>query len=153
MLLNCDAGEDSWESLGLQEDQTSQSLGKSTLNIHWKDWCWSWSSYTLATWCKELTHWKRPWCWERLKAKGEGGSRGWDGWIAPFTMDMNLSKLQEIVEDRGAWCVAVHGVTKSWTRLSSWTTTTVYWLFPQLESKFRWARIFLYFLHCISSRA
>ena len=38
------------------------------LNIHWKDWCWS--SNTLATWCKELTHWKRPWCWERLKAKG-----------------------------------------------------------------------------------
>ena len=38
-------------------------------------------------------------------------------------MDMNLSKLQEIVEDRGAWCAAVHRVTKSWTRLSGWTTT------------------------------
>ena len=36
-------------------------------------------SNTLATWCKELTHWKRPWCWERLKAKGEEGSREWDG--------------------------------------------------------------------------
>ena len=36
----------------------------STLNIHWQDWYWSWSSNTLATWCKELTHWKRPWCWE-----------------------------------------------------------------------------------------
>ena len=44
----------------------------------WKDWCWSWSSSTLATWCKKLTHWKRPWCWERLKAKEEGDSRGWD---------------------------------------------------------------------------
>ena len=41
-----------------------------------KDWCWSWSSNTLATWCKEPTHWKRPWCWERLKAKGEGGGSG-----------------------------------------------------------------------------
>ena len=40
---------------------------------------------TLATWCEELTHWKRPWCWERLKAKGEGGGRGWDGWIASLT--------------------------------------------------------------------
>ena len=40
----------------------------------------SWSSNTLATWCQELTRWKRSWCWERLKAKGEGGSRGWDGW-------------------------------------------------------------------------
>ena len=45
---------------------------KSTLNVHWKDWCWSWSSSILATWCKELTHWKRPWCWERLKAGGKG---------------------------------------------------------------------------------
>ena len=43
---------------------------------------WSWSSNTLATWCEELTHWKRPWCWERLKAGGKGGNRGWGGWIA-----------------------------------------------------------------------
>ena len=42
--------------------------------IHWKDWCWS--TNTLATWCKEPTHWKRPWCWERLSAGGEGGNRG-----------------------------------------------------------------------------
>ena len=54
-------------------------LRKSTLNIHWKDWCWSWSSNTVATWCEELTHWKRPCCWERLKAGGEGDDRGWDG--------------------------------------------------------------------------
>ena len=37
-----------------------------------KDWCWSWNSNTLATWYKELTHWKRPWCWARLKAGREG---------------------------------------------------------------------------------
>ena len=40
---------------------------------------------TLATWCKELTHWKRPWCWERLKARGEGDNRGWDGCMASPT--------------------------------------------------------------------
>ena len=44
-----------------------------------KGCCWSWSSNTLATWYEELTNWKRPCCWERLKAKGEGGCRGWDG--------------------------------------------------------------------------
>ena len=44
-----------------------------------------WNSNTLATWCKELTHLKRPWCWERLKAGGEGGDRGWDGWMASPT--------------------------------------------------------------------
>ena len=42
-------------------------------------------SNTLATWCKELTHWKRPWCWERLKAGGEGDDRGWNGWMASLT--------------------------------------------------------------------
>ena len=43
---------------------------------------WSWNSNTLATWCEDLTHWKRPWCWERLKAGGEGDERGWDFWMA-----------------------------------------------------------------------
>ena len=51
----------------------------------WKDWCWSWNSNTLATWCKEPTHLKRPRCWERLKAGGEGEDRGWDGWMASPT--------------------------------------------------------------------
>ena len=82
MLLNCGDGEDSWESLGLQGDQTTQSYRKSVLNIHCKDWCWSWNSNTLTTWCEELTHWKRPWGWEKLKAGGERDDRGWDGWMA-----------------------------------------------------------------------
>ena len=85
MLLSCAAREDSWESLGLQGDPTSPSLRKSTLNIHWEDWCWSWSSNSLGTWSEESTHWKRPWCWERLKAGREGGNRGWDGWMTSPT--------------------------------------------------------------------
>ena len=44
--------------------------------------CWSWNSNTLATWCEELTHLKRPWWWVRLRAGGEGDDRGWDGWMA-----------------------------------------------------------------------
>ena len=84
-LFNCNAGEDSWESLGLQGDQICQFWWKSILNIYWNSYCWSWGSSPLATWCKELTHWKRPWCWERLKAKGEEGGRGWDGLIASST--------------------------------------------------------------------
>ena len=69
------------DSLGLQGDQTR----KSVLNIHWKDWCWSWSSNTLVIWCKELSHWKRPWCLARLKTGGEGDNRGRDGWMASPT--------------------------------------------------------------------
>ena len=85
MLSNCGAEEDPWQSLGQQGDQTSQCLRNSTLHIHWKDWRWSWSSNTSLTWCEESTQRKRPWCWERLRAGGEGGSRGWDGWVASPT--------------------------------------------------------------------
>ena len=87
-----------------------------------KDWCWSWSSKAL---CEEVTHWKRSWCWERLKAKGKRGGRGWDGWMASVdSMDMNLSKLWEIGKNRGDWHAAVHGIAKNQTWLSYWTTAT-----------------------------
>ena len=82
---NCGVGEDSWESLGLQGDPINPSQRKSVLNSHWKDWCWSWNSNTLATWCEELTHLKRPWRCERLKEGGERDDRGWDGWMASRT--------------------------------------------------------------------
>ena len=65
---------------------TARISNQSVLNIHWKNWCWSWNSNTLATWCEELTHWKRPWCWQRLRADGEGDDRGWDGWMASLTL-------------------------------------------------------------------
>ena len=83
-LLNCGVGEDSWESLGLQGDPASPSW-RSVLGVHWKDWCWSWNSNTLAISCKELTHWKRPWYWEGVGAGGEGDDRGWNGWMASPT--------------------------------------------------------------------
>ena len=54
-------------------------LKEITLNIHREHWCWSGNSNALTTWCEELAHWKRRWSWERLKTKGEVGSRGWDG--------------------------------------------------------------------------
>ena len=85
MLLNCGYGENSWESLGLQGDPTSPFWRRSVLNIHWENWSWSWNSNILATWCEELTHWKRPWCWEGLGAGREGDDKGWDGWMASLT--------------------------------------------------------------------
>ena len=45
----------------------------------------SWNSSSWATWCEELIHWKRPWCWEELKVGGEGDDRGWDGWMLSLT--------------------------------------------------------------------
>ena len=66
---------------GLQGDPTSPSWRKSVLDIHWKDWWWSWNSSTLVTSRKELTHLKRPWCCKRLRAGEDGADRGWDGWM------------------------------------------------------------------------
>ena len=58
---------------------------KPVLNIHWKDWCWSWNSNTLASWCSELARLKGPECWKRLKAGGEGATEdkmvGWLYWL------------------------------------------------------------------------
>ena len=95
-----------WESLGLQRDPISPSSRKSVLNIHWKDWCRRWNSNTLATWCDELTHWKRPWCWERLKAKEEG-DRGWDGCTA-----FNACELEQTNSGRW-WGTGRPGVLQS----------------------------------------
>ena len=109
MLLNCGV-EDSWESLELHGNPTSQ-LRKSVLNINWKDWCWSWNPNTLVTWFEEPTHWKRPSCWESLKAGGIGDDREWDGcMVHPFitdTMDMFW------ISSRSWWWTGKPGVLQS----------------------------------------
>ena len=74
-----------------------------------EDWCWSWSSNTLATWWKEPTHWKKPLCWEWLRVRGEGGNRGWDGWMASLTRWTWIWANWEIVKDWEAWYAAVPG--------------------------------------------
>ena len=58
---------------------------RSVLGVHRRDWCWTWNVNTLATWREEPTHLKRLWCWERLRAEGEGDDRRWDGWMASAT--------------------------------------------------------------------
>ena len=73
-------------------------------------------------------HWKRPQCWERLKAKEEGCMWQRMRWLDSIhdSMETNLNTSRETVEDRGAWCAAVPGVTKSRAQLSNWTTTNYY---------------------------
>ena len=52
--------------------RSNQSILREISPGYWRDWCWSWNFNTLATWCEELTHWKRPWCLETLKVRGQG---------------------------------------------------------------------------------
>ena len=79
------------------------------------------NSNTLATWYEGLTHWKIPWCWERLKAGAEGDDRGWDGWIASPTQ-----WIWVWVNFGSWWWTGKSGIlqsmgSQSQTWLSNWT--------------------------------
>ena len=125
MLLNYGVGEDSWESLGLQGDPTRPFYRRSVLGVHWKDWCWSWNSNPLATWCEELTHLKRPWCWERLRAGGEGDDRGWDGWMASLTqwiwVWVNSGSWWWTGRPGVLWFMGSQRVRQDWVNELNWT--------------------------------
>ena len=114
MLLNCGAGEDSWESLGLQGNQTSPKGNQSWIFIGRTNA----KAEAPIVWPPEVKNWptgKAPDAGKDWRQKEKQTAE--DEMVDSTTdsMDMNLSKLQEIVEDREAWCAAVYGFTKSWT--------------------------------------
>ena len=105
----------SWRSNQCILKEISPGCSLEGLMLKWKLQC-------LTTWSEEWTHWKRPWCWERLKAGGEGDDRGWDGWMASPTwwtwVWVGCGSWWWIGRP---WGAALHGVMKGWAWLSDWT--------------------------------
>ena len=101
---------------------------RSILSVHWKDWHWSWNSITLATWYEELTHLRRPWSWERLRAGGEGDDRGWDGWMASPT------QWTWVWVDSGRWWwtgrpgMGLQRVRHDWAPELNWLKCSLSWV-------------------------
>ena len=84
MLLNCGVGEllrVPWTARRSKQSILKEISPECSL----EDWCWSWNSNALATWFEEFTHFKRPWCWERLRTGREGDNRGWMSSLTQWT--------------------------------------------------------------------
>ena len=122
MPLNCDAGEDFWESLEQQRSNQSilremnpeYSLEGLMLKVKLQYFgylMWTADSLEKSLMLGNIKGRRRREC-QRMR------------WLDGMNMNMNLGKLQEIVRDREAWHATVHGVAKSWTQLSDKTTTT-----------------------------
>ena len=142
MLLNCGVGEDSWESLGLQgvppvhpkRDQPWVFIGRTDVEAETP-------ILSLATWCKELTHLKRPWCWERLRAGEQGDDKGWDGWMASPTQ-----RTWVLVKSRSCWWtwrpgvlwfMGLQRVRLDWATELNWMRT---WKQPRCASTDEWIK-------------
>ena len=113
--------------------------------FHWQDWCWSWNSSILATWSKELTPWKRPWCWESLKVGGEGDNRRWDGWCHHWLDGREFEQALGVGDGQGSLvCMQSQSRTQNWVTELNWacrqyTFSSDLWLPNHFwGSKIRW---------------
>ena len=116
-------------------------LRRSVLSVPWKDWCCSWNSNILATWCEELTHFKRPRCWERLGAEGEGGDRGWDYWVASLTQWTWVCVNSGFGDGQGSLACC-----SPWSHKESDTTEQLNW--TELNTNWIKEAIFMIIMRC-----
>ena len=88
---------------------------------HWKDWYWS--ANILVTWCEQLSHWKRHWCWgkdwgQKKKRASEDEKAGWHHQCKRHELGQTLGDS----EGQGALECCIHGIARSWTPLGDWRT-------------------------------
>ena len=120
MLWNCGAGEESWESVGLQRDQTSQSKGNQPWILIGRTDA---DAEAPILWPPDVKSWltgKDPNSGKDWRQDDEGATEDemleWHHWL-------NGHEFEQTLGNRGAWCAAIHGVAKSRTQLIDWTTT------------------------------
>ena len=83
----------------------------------------------FSTWCEELTHWKRPWCWERLKVRAEGDDRGWDGWMSSLTQWTWVWVSSRVGDGQGSLACC-----SPWGRKESDTTEQLNWTESKMKA-------------------
>ena len=125
MFSNCGAGEDSQRIPWIarrsnqpveKEINPEYSLGRTNVEAE--------APIIWPTWCEEPTHWKRPWCWKDWRQEEKGTAKNE---MVRWHRRLDGHEFEQTVGDsegQGSLRAAVHGVTKSWTWLSNWTTTT-----------------------------
>ena len=120
MLLNCGIEKTLESPLDCKEIQPVHPKGNQSW-VFRKDWCWSWNSNSLVTWCEELNHLNRLVLGkiEGRRRRGRQRMRWLD--CTTNSMDMGLGRLRELVVHREAWSAAIHGVAKNRIWLSDWT--------------------------------
>ena len=129
MLLNCGVGEDSWESSWTARRFNQSILKEISPEYSLKGLMLKMKLQYFCHLMQELTHLKRPWCWERLKVGGEGDDRGWDDWMASPTQWtgawVNSGSWWWIGRPGGLQSMGSQRVGHNWATELNWTCFTI----------------------------